>query len=161
MLELHRLKSTRCQRWHCKMKTLLLLVVVCSSACVVECGIGSWFCMAWHSITINSDARCSLGKMQSAYNQMRAANCVNCDKYFHCMGNYNAVYRCQRSQKNREIAQTISNCREWGQNSPDSTADQAANRYGRNGGNCASRYLCSVNCMYSPIVGTCRRSNCP
>ncbi|XP_041352140.1 serum amyloid A-5 protein-like isoform X2 [Gigantopelta aegis] len=97
---------------------------------------------------------------KDAYDEMKDSNCMHCDKYFHCMGNYNAVYRCQQSYKNKEIAEDVSNCREWGQDSPDSAADQAANRYGREGWDCASRYLCNVNCMYSPTDRTCSRLNC-
>ena len=56
-----------------------------------------------------------------------------------------------------------SDCREFAQggaDSPDSQADQAANRFGRSGGNCGKRYLCAVNCKYNPADDTCLKTNC-
>jgi len=37
--------------------------------------------------------RCASRELWQAYQQLRNADCLNCDKYFHCIGNYNAVYR--------------------------------------------------------------------
>ncbi|KAK2148818.1 hypothetical protein LSH36_481g03064 [Paralvinella palmiformis] len=66
----------------------------------------------------------------------------------------------KRSSTNRNTARIISDCREGDCQDADSSADQAANRYGRSGGNCASRYLCNVNCKYNPRDGSCKQSNC-
>ena len=143
---------------------LAVILVICGvlEQDVVSGSIGSWACIAGVTAryTFSRDGRCSLNQMQSSYNAMKQANCRNCDKYFHCKGNYNAVYRCQRSSTNRRVAVAISNCREQGQNSADSRADQVANRYGRNGGNCESRYLCSYGCYYDPRSRRCSRSVC-
>jgi Serum amyloid A protein len=103
---------------------------------------------------------CSAARMWDAYNDMKAANCKNCDKYFHCRGNYDAVYRC-RGILQRATAETISNLREWvfgwkDASTGDSAADQVANLYGRNGGNCAARYLAAYKCAYNPSTRLCR-----
>ena len=42
----------------------------------------------------------------------------------------------------------------------DGRADDIANRYGRNGGNCGVKYLCKVNCMYNPRDESCLSNNC-
>jgi hypothetical protein len=45
------------------------------------------------------------GKMLNArYNEMKTANCKNCDKFFHCKGNSDAVYQCGNDAKARRIA---------------------------------------------------------
>ncbi|CAF1291253.1 unnamed protein product [Adineta steineri] len=97
------------------------------------------------------------------YLEMQTANCKNCDKFFHCKGNFDAVHRCGNTDNARRIAKKISDCREEAQDagSIDSQADQEANEYGRNGGNCEKKYLCKVRCNYNPSSKpTCRRENC-
>ena len=37
---------------------------------------------------------CSVGKMKANYDEMVRVRCKNCDKYFHCRGNYEAVHKC-------------------------------------------------------------------
>ncbi|PAA87120.1 hypothetical protein BOX15_Mlig010572g1 [Macrostomum lignano] len=106
---------------------------------------------------------CPAWKMIQAYRDMVSANCKKCDKYFHCMGNYNAVHHCGANVlKNRLIAKAISDCRELCQSEKkrSSAADQVANRYGRNGGNCAGKYLCAYGCAYNPHNKSCKRKNC-
>ncbi|XP_064468730.1 serum amyloid A-5 protein-like [Ornithodoros turicata] len=106
----------------------------------------------------NRDTFCAARQMLAGYTEMRRANCRNCDKYFHCQANYNAVSRCGRSRSARETARKISDCREYSQGGgPDSVADQEANRFGRNLGNCGDRYLRRVGCAYNPSTRTCRR----
>ncbi|CAF1039414.1 unnamed protein product [Adineta steineri] len=106
---------------------------------------------------------CPGGMLKAQFNQMTKANCLNCDKFFHCQRNYDAVYRCGNSAKNQRIAEKISNCREQAQDdgSEDSQADQQANKFGRDGGNCRAQYTCKVKCKYNPQNKTCRKSNCP
>ncbi|WP_353411421.1 RHS repeat-associated core domain-containing protein, partial [Pseudoteredinibacter isoporae] len=84
------------------------------------------------------------------YQDMREANTIGADKYFHCMANCEAS---QRGNTAEEIAEIISNTREWvdqnikGDPESASEADQRANIYGRlqgrnnAGGSC--RALCS------------------
>jgi hypothetical protein len=36
--------------------------------------------------------QCSYDKMYEMYEKMKDVNCINCDKYFHCQSNYNAIY---------------------------------------------------------------------
>ncbi|XP_077546414.1 serum amyloid A-5 protein-like [Haemaphysalis longicornis] len=105
---------------------------------------------------LSSDALCAAGKLQSAYDEMRSANCINCDKYFHCIGNYRAMNQCGNSDAARRAAEAVSNCREEADGGgADSAADQEANRYGRGGGDCAHRYLAAVRCAYNPDTKTC------
>jgi hypothetical protein len=75
------------------------------------------------------------------------------------MGNYNAVYSCSGSMADKKAtAKQISDMREWAifGGGADSAADQEANLYGRNGGNCASKYLKSVRCAYNPATRQCK-----
>ncbi|RXN13955.1 serum amyloid A-5 -like isoform X1 [Labeo rohita] len=76
--------------------------------------------------------------MWRAYRDMRQANWKNSDKYFHARGNYDAA---KRGPGGRWAAKVISDAREAvqgfgnsGRGRADSAADQAANRWGRNGG---------------------------
>ncbi|XP_013783005.1 uncharacterized protein LOC106467222 [Limulus polyphemus] len=112
------------------------------------------------SAVTDGDVRCAGIEMFKSYKKMSSVKCINCDKYFHCQGNYNAVYRCNQKSQSIRTAEVISDCREFSQGGTDSADDQAANRYGRNGGNCAAKYLCDVNCKYNPNDGTCSSSNC-
>ncbi|KAH3868362.1 serum amyloid A protein-like [Dreissena polymorpha] len=75
--------------------------------------------------------------MWRAYQDMRQANTIGADKYFHARGNYDAA---SRGTGGRHAAAIISNARELfqggssGRGAADSRADQEANRWGRNGG---------------------------
>ncbi|XP_077507088.1 serum amyloid A-5 protein-like [Amblyomma americanum] len=147
-----------------KISACLLLLVACSLGAPTVAGNrkrrSNVFTMAAcvtrnAALLIPPDGRCAAGKLQSAYNELRAANCINCDKYFHCMGNYRAVRECNNSGAARRVAEAISDCREEGETGADSAADQEANRYGRGGGDCAHRYLAAVRCAYNPTTKTC------
>ncbi|CAF0747869.1 unnamed protein product [Rotaria sp. Silwood1] len=61
---------------------------------------------------------------------------MNCDNFFHCQGNYDAVHLCEKTANDIRIAKKISDCREELQDpsSTDSQADQRANKFGRDGG---------------------------
>ncbi|XP_033962990.1 serum amyloid A isoform X2 [Pseudochaenichthys georgianus] len=74
--------------------------------------------------------------MWRAYNDMREANTIDADKYFHARGNADAA---SRGEGGKWAAEVISNGREWvqekmGHGAEDSAADQRANEHGRNGG---------------------------
>ncbi|KAG8187452.1 hypothetical protein JTE90_009523 [Oedothorax gibbosus] len=71
--------------------------------------------------------------MLKAYTDMREANYKGADKYFHARGNFDAA---KRGPGGEWAARVISNAREavQGSHTADSKADQAANRWGRNGG---------------------------
>jgi RHS repeat-associated protein len=68
------------------------------------------------------------------YNDMRNANTIGADKYFHCKANCEAS---RRGSTGNATACTISDAREWfdqtikGDSASASEADQVANRYGR------------------------------
>jgi len=69
------------------------------------------------------------------YDDMRDANTIGADKYFHCMAN------CEAAARGRaDVAETISDTREWvdenlkGDPASACSADQTANHHGRNSG---------------------------
>ncbi|XP_009184724.2 amyloid protein A [Papio anubis] len=73
--------------------------------------------------------------MWRAYSDMREANYINADKYFHARGNYDAA---QRGPGGVWAAEVISDAREniqklLGRGAEDTLADQAANEWGRSG----------------------------
>ncbi|CAN7989454.1 unnamed protein product [Ixodes hexagonus] len=105
---------------------------------------------------------CAQGAMFGQYRRMNRANCRNCDKYFHCVANRNAMRCGGRSRPGRanawRVATVISNCRERSQGGGrDSRQDQAANLLGRKGGNCERAYLRRVRCFFHPRTGRCGR----
>jgi serum amyloid A protein len=77
------------------------------------------------------------GDMARAYGDMREANHIGADKYFHARGNYDAA---QRGPGGAWAAGVISDAREgWqggvsGRGHEDTQADQEANEWGRSGG---------------------------
>jgi RHS repeat-associated protein len=82
------------------------------------------------------------------YRDMRDANTIGADKYFHCKANCEAA---QRGKQGQQMACLISDGREWfdqnikGDPASASAADQAANQYGRNQG-ASSSQSCSQLC---------------
>ncbi|XP_008587254.1 PREDICTED: serum amyloid A-2 protein-like, partial [Galeopterus variegatus] len=73
--------------------------------------------------------------MWRAYSDMREANYINSDKYFHAGGNYDAA---QRGPGGACAAEVMSDAREniqrlMSHRAEDSLADQAANEWGRSG----------------------------
>ncbi|KAL4231329.1 Major acute phase reactant [Mactra antiquata] len=80
--------------------------------------------------------------MWRAYSDMRRANTIGADTYFHARGNYDAA---RRGTGGRHAAALISEGRElWqgsisGRGAEDTARDQEANRWGRNG-NDPNRY---------------------
>lgn len=123
-----------------------------------------WMKKNWNPLfyLVGSEAQnpCSALKMRDAYNEMKRVACKNCDKYFHCIGNYNAV-KCGGILQ-VTTAKIMSDARELfggggsGSGSADSAADQEANNFGRSGGNCASKYLKAANCAYNPSTKQCK-----
>ncbi|XP_040183925.1 serum amyloid A-5 protein-like [Rana temporaria] len=75
--------------------------------------------------------------MYRAYKDMREANYINSDKYFHARGNHDAA---QHGPGGSWAAEVISDVREAvqmrgsGRGAEDSRLDQQANHWGRNGG---------------------------
>ena len=81
------------------------------------------------------------------YGDMRDANTINADKYFHCKANCEAT---KRGPIGEDMACRISDAREWfdqyvkGDPASASAADQAANLYGRS--NASSAATCEAVC---------------
>jgi RHS repeat-associated protein len=83
------------------------------------------------------------------YENMREANTIGADKFFHCKANCEAS---QQSDVAEETAEVISDTREWvdekvkGDPASASAADQAANRYGRQEGKANPEKSCTILC---------------
>ncbi|NXC99372.1 SAA protein, partial [Certhia familiaris] len=83
------------------------------------------------------DAAGGAKDMLRAYLDMRKANYIGADKYFHARGNYDAA---RRGPGGAWAAKVISDLREAiqtrgsGRGAEDSRLDQEANRWGRSGG---------------------------
>ncbi|NXS38080.1 SAA protein, partial [Pomatostomus ruficeps] len=83
------------------------------------------------------DAAGGAWDMWRAYRDMRKANYIGADKYFHARGNYDAA---RRGPGGAWAARVISDAREsWqsgvsGRGHEDTRADQEANAWGRSGG---------------------------
>ncbi|WP_137886944.1 RHS repeat-associated core domain-containing protein [Pseudomonas sp. 2FE] len=89
------------------------------------------------------------GDFGSNYIDMRKANTIGADKYFHCKANCEAG---QRGWGGSDMACLISNTREWtdqnikGDPASASTADQIANNHGRTWGQYNPSQSCSQLC---------------
>ncbi|KAM6133654.1 serum amyloid A protein [Phoenicopterus ruber ruber] len=107
---------------------VLLSFILCANADMSPIARGGRF--AW-------DAVGGAWDMLRAYRDMREANYIGADKYFHARGNYDAA---KRGPGGAWAAKVISDARErWqggvsGRGAEDSRADQEANQWGRNGG---------------------------
>lgn len=88
------------------------------------------------------------GDFRRNYSDMRAANTINADKYFHCKANCEAT---RRGPSGEAAACLISDTREWtdqyfkGDLASASRADQAANAVGRSEA-LSSTQSCSAVC---------------
>ena len=89
------------------------------------------------------------GDFVGNYIDMRDANTIGGDKYFHCKANCEAA---QRGVGGKDAAQCISDTREWvdqnwkGDPASASAADQAANQYGRSQGEANPNGNCAKLC---------------
>uniref|UniRef100_A0A9L0T4F7 Serum amyloid A protein n=1 Tax=Equus caballus TaxID=9796 RepID=A0A9L0T4F7_HORSE len=118
-------------------------------------GVSGRFCIldsSLRDVTVFLFTLCPFGRVLSfpgtwdmlrAYNDMREANYIGADKYFHARGNYDAA---KRGPGGAWAAKVISDAREnvqrftdrfsfggSGRGAEDSRADQAANEWGRSG----------------------------
>ena len=90
---------------------LLLVVVHCH---VSQASAMSWADMlacvldklGWWSV-FDGNVLCAAGKLFDNYNAMMDARCRNCDKYFHCQANYEAVYGCGNHPAARNAAEKL------------------------------------------------------
>ncbi|XP_035216573.1 serum amyloid A protein-like [Stegodyphus dumicola] len=121
----------------------LLCILVCFMAFVSSCrgDLESFANKAWQTgvryAQQTRQAWQGAGDMFDAYMEMREANTIGADKYFHAKGNYNAA---QRGPGGKWAAEVISDVREMlpfqssGNRAADSILDKEANEWGRNGG---------------------------
>uniref|UniRef100_A0A023FXM7 Putative secreted protein n=1 Tax=Amblyomma parvum TaxID=251391 RepID=A0A023FXM7_AMBPA len=140
----------------------LLVLVLCTVCAEGRSGAAQWGtftrCVGRRAgrLLFSPGGSCAATRMYGQFRAMNRANCKKCDKYFHCMANSLAM-SC-RGRHKRRVAEVISLCREVSQpgNPKDRRGDEAANRFGRNGGNCGARYLRSYGCAYNPRTGRCK-----
>lgn len=107
------------------------------------------------AVSYQVDAIGGIGDFIGNYSDMRNANTIGGDKYFHCKANCEAA---QRGEGGKDAAQCISDAREysdqhWPKNDPPSAseADQKANHYGRtNGGSNKSANCANICDVYRP-----------
>ena len=91
----------------------------------------------------------AVGDFAGNYNDMRNANTIGADKYFHCKANCEAA---KRDQGGEDAAQCISDIRESfdqnikGDSAASSAADQVANQFGRTQGASNSGKSCTQIC---------------
>jgi hypothetical protein len=89
------------------------------------------------SKNVITETKSAVGDFTSNYQNMRDANTIGADKYFHCKANCEAT---QRGKTGEFVAETISDGREWvdmnikGDSKSASDADQKANHHGRKEG---------------------------
>ncbi|MCW7541279.1 hypothetical protein OOT46_26060 [Aquabacterium sp. A7-Y] len=95
----------------------------------------------------------ALADFSRNYNNMRDANTIGADKYFHCKANCEAT---RRGKYGEELACVISDAREWtdqnvkGDPGSASRADHAANVLGRNGALTSSKSCSEVCEIFRP-----------
>ncbi|XP_038169720.1 serum amyloid A-5 protein-like isoform X2 [Arvicola amphibius] len=108
-----------------RMKTSIAMIL-----CLLVLGVDS---QRW--LEFIKEAGQGTRDMWRAYSDMREANWIGADKYFHARGNYDAA---QRGPGGVWAAEVLSDLREniqslIGRGHEDSMADQEANRWGRSG----------------------------
>uniref|UniRef100_A0A023G0P8 Putative secreted protein n=1 Tax=Amblyomma parvum TaxID=251391 RepID=A0A023G0P8_AMBPA len=137
------------QRFPVRPSLLLLPFLLVLVLCTV-CAEGRSGAAQWGTFT-----RC-VGRRAGRLLFSPGGSCAATRMYFHCMANSLAM-SC-RGRHKRRVAEVISLCREVSQpgNPKDRRGDEAANRFGRNGGNCGARYLRSYGCAYNPRTGRCK-----
>lgn len=91
----------------------------------------------------------AMGDFGRNYGDMRKANTIDADMYFHCKANCEAA---KRGKEGQQMACMISDVREWfdqnvkGDPASASADDQAANHYGRSQG-ASSSQSCEQICL--------------
>ncbi|KAH9373783.1 uncharacterized protein LOC144173279 [Haemaphysalis longicornis] len=93
-------------------------------------------------------------------NYRRSMYCEYCDAFFHCQGNYEAIYECQRDGRAQEVAEAFSDCREHLEGAgSDNLVYNEIDLFGRKGGNCSRAYLSnSPHCHYNPATVVCNNT---
>ncbi|XP_074595511.1 uncharacterized protein LOC141850721 [Brevipalpus obovatus] len=102
------------------------------------------------------DIRCVGREMIAAFEEMELVACKNCQPYFDCLANLNAVTRCGSKSRTLEAITAIEGCKK----TKGYEMDKPAGAFGRSGKDCSASYLCSANCNYHPDTKSCSRKNC-
>ncbi|XP_077487907.1 uncharacterized protein LOC144098863 [Amblyomma americanum] len=109
-------------------------------------------------LLLSLDGACVTLIMYATYRTMLNLECPNCDLYFHCRANYNALRWCRKSRRSLEVNAMIGNCQDLSKpgRTPEQKAQEAkARQDGREQKDCASLYLRKVSCSYDPRSGKC------
>jgi len=106
----------------------------------------------------NRDVRCAAREMHTLFRLRTTAACKSCDLYFICMANGNAMRSCGEKKKAALAATAISECDVTDSSVDDESFAEAAT-FGRDGGDCASLYLCATGCKFSVSDESCS-ANC-
>ncbi|KAK2150867.1 hypothetical protein LSH36_385g02079 [Paralvinella palmiformis] len=139
----------------------MLIVVLTSDPVYGEFSIVQMLkCIKSHLDLKNEEEKCPYRKMKMMFFKWKQINCENCQYYFQCISNYKAIYGCQNSETNKRATTIIRDCSVSAGLRPITDQGRAAESLGRNGGNCAAKYLCDSNCNYNPQDNTCTSSNC-
>lgn len=113
-------------------------------------------CIPIDGILFSGDVLCAMGKAFATHEEMKTANCTNCDKYFHCLSNSRVVNECANSTIARQVAKTVGDCLQKNDaGGADDASSQQAKLFGREGGDCAHEYLAAVSCTYNPDTKRC------
>ncbi|EEC20416.1 uncharacterized protein LOC121047750 [Ixodes scapularis] len=137
------------------------LVPLCSSLVQWEQFIGCLQRRFSRSFLLEPNVDCATRKL--FVNYRRSIYCENCDSYFTCQGNYEAVFLCQQDAKAYELSEAFSECREEIQGKgyeADNLVLNEIDRFGRQGGDCMAAYLNkTLNCHYDPTTVVCNHTH--
>uniref|UniRef100_A0A131Z5D7 Serum amyloid A protein n=1 Tax=Rhipicephalus appendiculatus TaxID=34631 RepID=A0A131Z5D7_RHIAP len=107
---------------------------------------------------LSLDGACVALIMYATYRTMLNLECPNCDLYFHCRANYNALRWCRKTKRSKEMNALIGGCQNLskpGRTPEQKAAEERARQDGREQKNCASMYLAKAGCSYNPDTRKC------
>ncbi|XP_037282120.1 uncharacterized protein LOC119175046 [Rhipicephalus microplus] len=151
-----------CARWR---GVALVLLLVCHEA---ECAATRRRYFNWRGflkcidnrswMLLSLDGACVALIMYATYRTMLNLECPNCDLYFHCRANYNALRWCRKTKRSKEMNALIGGCQNLskpGRTPEQKAAEERARQDGREQKNCASMYLSKAGCSYDPDTRKC------
>ncbi|XP_065305782.1 uncharacterized protein [Dermacentor albipictus] len=107
---------------------------------------------------LSLDGACVALVMYATYRTMLSLECPDCDLYFHCRANYNALRWCRKTKRSQEMNALIGGCQNLskpGRTPEQKAAEERARQDGREQKDCARIYLGNSGCSYKPGSGKC------
>ncbi|XP_075553200.1 uncharacterized protein LOC142585954 [Dermacentor variabilis] len=107
---------------------------------------------------LSLDGACVALVMYATYRTMLNLECPDCDLYFHCRANYNALRWCRKTKRSQEMNVLIGGCQNLskpGRTPEQKAAEERARQDGREQKDCARIYLGNSGCSYKPDSGKC------